>query len=449
MTERLLIFSDLHLAPSGPLNNFHAGMELVACLRTNCHSNTLLVFNGDTFDFLQADERRPQLVLADAPRLVEEMLSKLAATSWGKEVLEVLGGHVRSGGSFILIPGNHDPEMAHPAAVPALRKALGLEEKDYERLSIYTDSVPLSRTIGRWQVLIGHGHRGDGWNNIDASQVRQAVIEGRNVLDFPPGSHLVLKTLNDFKGVHDETTGAQKYAFIDLLKPETPLMLALLLWVAPVPTTQHLPRTVVNGLNQLIRKIMHRLHDGQYLGPGTSGGSEEWLDEFADQFVSVLTPSERKGDPAVISMRLKNWFEERGTTRPGMLSGNTAGNWFGRMVREQTRHFFDTGYLEKIDQRIVQTLLSEGVESRIVIAGHTHAARSHSLPGERLYLNTGTWTDLMQFPTNIEDEDLWTWRRLLLNNQVPRLKRLTYAEVTPEGGALRWWCPDPASGLGA
>ncbi len=79
----------------------------------------------------------------------------------------------------------------------------------------------------------------------------------------------------------------------------------------------------------------------------------------------------------------------------------------------------------------------------MVISGHTHAARSITLPGERVYLNTGTWTDLMRFPGEVDDLGLLKWKAALLRNEVERLQRLTYAVVDEAGARLEWWKPDP------
>lgn len=159
----------------------------------------------------------------------------------------------------------------------------------------------------------------------------------------------------------------------------------------------------------------------------------------------MLTEDERRS--ADMTLRsLENWLEERAMPQPGMLSAAPAGgSYLGRLIHKLTHHFFDLQHLSDADRQVVQAHLPEGAGPRILICGHTHAARQHALPEDRLYLNTGTWTDLMRFPTSPEDRGLMDWRERLLRNEVPRLQRLTYAEVTPEGGALRWWRPDPVA----
>lgn len=444
MHNRLLVFSDLHLAPPGPLNNFHSGPALAECLRDRCQPDTLLVLNGDIFDFLQLGERPKQFVLADTPRVIQETLSSIASTQWGQAVFNALADHVRAGGHCLLIPGNHDPELAHPEALPLLRQALALSPDD-ERLSIRIESEPLQLQVHRWQVVIGHGHRGDGWNDIDSAQVRQAASSGHESLTFPPGSLLVLETINALKQQVDKATGAPKYAFIDLLKPEGLMMFALLLWVDPVLTLAHLPGFGVNGARTIERVLRRKLQSGPVLSGSQPQRSSDWAEELADQLVSVLSEDERKSPDMTLRL-VEEWLQgRRGPSRRGLLGPGTGEEHFGRLFHAQSRDFFHLRQLSGADQRVVQAHLPEGSGPRILICGHTHAARRLQVGEERLYLNTGTWTDLMGFPELSTVQALRKWKERLLRNEVPRLRRQSYAEVTPEGGELRWWTPDPVA----
>jgi UDP-2,3-diacylglucosamine pyrophosphatase LpxH len=444
--RQILVFSDLHMAPPGPLNNFHAGPQLAACLRKECTSDTLLVLNGDIFDFLQMEKHPRRLVAVDLPSLIQDMLTQVANTPWGRDVFAALGAHVAAGGRCMYLPGNHDPEMAHPSAEGALRRALGLAEDD-PRLSIHGDSEPLSVTVGPWRVLIGHGHRGDAWNNIDTGQVRRAAMEKEPFPALPPGSFLVLDTLNTLKSKPDRRTGAT-YSFIDLLKPEGLVKVAILLWAGPRAAIHHLPGVTGNGVQKLVRSLDHLLEGGQHLGPDSSGHQRQLpnlLDELAEGLVATLTESERQGNSELLLLELEDYFEGRtSAANAGMLAGGQRiQDWFGRYVHKHTRRFFDLAHQDDVDRNIIWENLPEGSGPRIVICGHTHAARVCSLPGDRLYLNTGTWTDLMHFHEIFKFEDFMEAREKFLRNEVPRVQRLSYAKVTAEGGTLAWHEPDP------
>lgn len=72
----------------------------------------------------------------------------------------------------------------------------------------------------------------------------------------------------------------------------------------------------------------------------------------------------------------------------------------------------------------------------MVIAGHTHAVREIRVSLDHTYFNTGTWTYLIAFPFVVADETLKTWIDRLEVRTVPRVKRLTWAEITPDRVAL-------------
>ena len=57
----------------------------------------------------------------------------------------------------------------------------------------------------------------------------------------------------------------------------------------------------------------------------------------------------------------------------------------------------------------------------------------------RVYLNTGTWMDLMKLPPLGDDAAAEAWIDQLEAGDVERVRRRTYAEVTEEGARLETW----------
>src|SRR5262245_58477321 len=115
MSRRVIVVSDLHIAPPGRLNSFHAHAALAGLLRESARvPETTLVLNGDVLDLLQIEGRSPGLGLALAAAFVDETLDQLAHDPGGRDVLVALGEVARGGTTCIVIPGNHDPELLHP-----------------------------------------------------------------------------------------------------------------------------------------------------------------------------------------------------------------------------------------------------------------------------------------------------------------------------------------------
>jgi hypothetical protein len=105
--------------------------------------------------------------------------------------------------------------------------------------------------------------------------------------------------------------------------------------------------------------------------------------------------------------------------------------------------FFNRKATSRMDQAIIDSHLGslspEHAKGRVVIAGHTHAAREVSLSGDRVYLNTGTWSDLLPFPDDVQDPSLQSWIDRLEDNLLAPVRRPTYALVDGTGARLLEW----------
>ena len=116
LMSHLYVLSDLHIGPPGVLGTFFSGDELVAFLRSRHANAGTLLFNGDLFDFLELPGRPSRLDLERAPEMIEKMLDETAAHPWGPAVFTALHDFVEAGGRVVVVPGNHDLELYHPAA---------------------------------------------------------------------------------------------------------------------------------------------------------------------------------------------------------------------------------------------------------------------------------------------------------------------------------------------
>jgi hypothetical protein len=122
--------------------------------------------------------------------------------------------------------GNHDIELSLPQVRRELRRILGADGPyDFE---FFHDGE--AYLVG--DVLIEHGNRYDPFNVVDFDALRRyrSLLSRRQevpppyAFDPPAGSKMVAKVINPIK---------QQYAFIDLLKPESEVVVPLLLALEP------------------------------------------------------------------------------------------------------------------------------------------------------------------------------------------------------------------------
>ncbi|HZF51627.1 MAG TPA: metallophosphoesterase [Polyangiaceae bacterium] len=440
MTERLIVLSDLHLAPPGPLNNFHAGHALAAFVQEIARPDVTLVLAGDAFDFLQVDDRPGTLDGPAMPALIRATLDAVADTPWGRDLYKNLGDLLDRGGRCVVLPGNHDPEVAHPSFREDLLAKAG-RPPNHPGLTVHTRG-PWRTNIGPREIVVGHGHRHDPWNDIHPDTV-EAALQGQPAA-LPPGSRLVTEVLNAFKNARDER-GALRFPFVDLLKPEVPAVPLLLLYLDHDRAMKHLLPALDVGVDALTEKLAKALLGSDTLGPGTAAPTTSPAHDIARALAVTYTATERK-NPRRCADDLGDWLHGEDS---GVVEGTLAahGGIRPRLLRAFLRsasdegRFFNREHLSGDDRAIVLQHLPPNAPPRVVIAGHTHAAREVWLNESHAYINTGTWTDLIEYPAKIDDAELRTWIDRLERREIPRVQRLTYAEVTPEKGTLESYPP--------
>ena len=172
--------------------------------------------------------------------------------------------------------------------------------------------------------------------------------------------------------------------------------------------------------------------------------------DLAEGLVAALTAAERAAPRALLD-RLENAFGGAGPAGEGTLAASPPLGLFLRAAHRAFHDggsFFDTASLGALDRAIVAEHLPAACGPRVVIAGHTHAAREARPSPDRVYLNTGTWTDLLQVPEEADAGALARWANELRGGRAPRLRRLHYAEITPDTAGLRVWRAESAQVAG-
>lgn len=400
VSKRVIVLSDLHLGPVGPLATFREGATLAALLRVLRADPTPvleIVLAGDVFDFLQTPGYAG-FDAAKAPDRLGEILRGPETAPVVAAMGELAG---REGIEITVLAGNHDPEMLLPLVREAFEKAIGREGSvrwaDDEPLRPRDgDDVPVwGRAVGdeHGQVWIVHGDRWDPHNVIERDRLREAIAAGQSV-ELPVGSQLVYDVLQKLQVDH---------RWIPELKPELSVVVPLLLYLDPLQTMKFLRSHFKLSLELLGGAVATKLRLGDLFGEEPGGDSStsatppapaDLPDELASLIAGAL-PKQLAGDPERAESELVEWLSkgDAGQTpvADGVLAAHTGARrallraWL-RAVRAVERRADPNG--DDGMARAARRFLPAGLAA--FVAGHTHGPRSRVHEGVR-YFNTGTW----------------------------------------------------------
>ena len=437
--QRVVILSDLHVAPSRQLGHFHESRRLADWmdrLAGESGPEVCLVLAGDIFDFLEIEGRPGVFDLEGTEALVADSLETIGKNPEMGRFFEGTARFMHAGGKIVLIPGNHDLEFLHPVTSPVLDRFLG------GPVEVLREKAIWSCQAGDWELVVGHGHLGDSFNRVDLHAVHSALRAGKKSIPLPPGSELVLKTLNAFKRAIDPVSGERRFPFVDSLKPEAGVLF-LLFYLDASLVIKNLPSAVGPFLKKLMGSFRSQVRSGIVLGTQNTE-DEEYINELGGVLAGICL---EEGVNATMGVQqLTEYLEGFSEGRPGTLANHSGvRKWFLRaalryMGRDGASHF-DLKCPSELDKEIIAKYLPKSSQRKVVVCGHTHAARHIELEGSRVYLNTGTWTELIDFSNLAEEKDPGTKEFIdrLEKGLAERATRLTYAEVTADGPKLCDW----------
>lgn len=447
-TERLVyIISDLHVGgayaadPSTGERGFRLCTnvpklaEFVAAVdaRGRAGEDVELIINGDFIDFLaEVGQDGAFSAFRTDPMEAVRVFDQIVAQD--RVLFDALRDLLAGGGMLTLLLGNHDVELSFPAVRKRFEEVLGVSGQS--RFRFLYDGEAL--VIG--DALIEHGNRYDAWNQVDHDQLRQlrSMQSRRQAVpaDFeyapPSGSRLVATVMNPVK---------KDYPFVDLLKPEQETMLPILLALEPDARghiAELLPlaaATTKRGVSKKDAAMPAQL--GNISSVGAGDGDDAAFSPFAPKKAPPRTPTQADrldavmtrlvgqdhaggstaaetgdapmlGDISFRSSLESGWSRAKSLVSLLVARGNDdkARPLDDKRVRDlraalrawQTSGTFDEGtettaaYLDAARQ-----LAQNGI--RYVVFGHTHLAKRVEIsPGGPVYLNSGTWGDLMRVP---------------------------------------------------
>jgi len=434
MRHQVYVISDLHLG-GAPGAEGHPGFqicpprtqEMMAAFidrlpASSADTDAHLVIAGDIVDFLaeepfQAFTVEPQAALAKFRSIV-----KSTAPIWAALRRFV----TERRGALTLLLGNHDVELSLPATRQALLEVLGAGRVHF----IYDNEAFV---LG--PLLIEHGNRFDAWNAVSHGALRRVRSQLSRRLpavpDFPalPGSRLVVDVMNPLK---------KDYPFIDLLKPEDAGAL-------PIAAA---------------------------LGAGGLGDVWKFFGNYRRQFAVDYDESQEPLDPELIASPPDSDQALYNAARDIAAGGDaTQVRFFGDLlagvrstIDEKKRKLrrdalfkafdltlsmhtdsFDTGKEKAEYLKAAQRSAKAGF--KVVVYGHTHLVKRIAIGADQksVYLNSGTWADLMRVPEEVWSIDKAAGRKAmeafvddLENSRLDAWRRScpTYARVELEGDAV-------------
>lgn len=443
--RRVYVISDLHLgglwaAPEKQDRGFrmmthpHVLAEFIRTLAARTLEwPTELVINGDFLDFLaeQHTGKDRWIPFIENISEAERCFDDLSKREGDSEVFDALNLFVKRGHALTLVLGNHDVELCLPAVRRAFEKRIGIGFRQACRFLYDGEAYEVG------DALIEHGNRYDPVNVVTHDKLRRLrSLQSRRQFQYqqgqftsPAGSALVAEVMNPLK---------VNYPFIDLLKPESEPLFALVL--ALEPNYRGKLKKLVSLASLAPEAIHHRLAEpalpsmpGDIASTGQSTGV--FLGDLTDRAIktrsvtdenelrlllSTCLPAEiidelleNDNDPAAavtdgdisFAPRVKGWLglakllASRKSTaiRKRLLSVQQA---LGALDEDRT---FDQGYETGKRYREAAEELSSNY--RTIVFGHTHHAKAVTLESGATYFNSGTWANRMRFPQDLFEPD--------------------------------------------
>lgn len=425
-----------------------------------------LVINGDFVDFLAEEhDTQPPWVpfLFDRGLAVDTFATISSRTGPGgdAQVFDALRTFVLKGHRLTLLLGNHDLELGLPEVREAFLSRIGASRVGDVRFLYDGEAYAVG------DAMIEHGNQYDAPNFVDHDGFRRArERRSRGFFELqakhfapPPGTELVCSVMNPIKS---------RYAFIDLLKPESEPLFALLLALEPDAASElgRVATVLARARTQFFPKVSAMKSPVR----GTRATPTVSLTPPTDE-ISALRTLLAEATSHAANTELLALLEQTSAPARATRGGATRGgrqwlidrrNWLAGKLSLLT--LLAEGRDSPVDRRLravhqalcvldndqtwdmgqepdttyrraaLELTRTERSSFKYVVFGHTHHAKNVSLKETGgTYLNTGTWANLMRFPAQARSPDVETalpaLRELFDAVRANRLER--YIEFSP------------------
>lgn len=398
--RRRVVISDVHMGGGDRLDDFDDDAALVAFIDHYVAGDepTELILAGDTAEFLQV--RLPGLdddeySDAAAARRLDAVVTAHA------EVFAALARLVADPRhQLTVLIGNHDFELHYPAAKARLAEAVGLAADD--------PRLRFGVSYHGGGVYIVHGNQFDGWNrfvNFDGVTQPFEVVRG---------TQLVKEVINDL-----EDDPLPYAPLIDNVKPTSAFFwyLVALPRLRSAPSRRFLARGVAGFIQVVAWPAPHQM-------PITGHGPGGLLSAPPTRALWRLVARFRRDRVRRHREVSRQVGEVVGSVEPPQEVIDQVQSEATRQIEREQRAFEDRFAREML--AIARHPKHHG--DTLFVCGHTHVARAVPLGLGQIYINTGTWTEIIF--------DVATMRR--------QEQRFPFLEITyPDGdrplGRLMVW----------
>lgn len=442
--DELHIISDLHMGGQPGFQILKEGSRLASFIRwvgrQRPDGQVGLVLNGDVIDSL-AEEIGGYLAADSAGT----MMSRIFNDQSFIPIWDALSEFVSTTGRLlVIIMGNHDIELSFPAVQRMMENRLaGSDTSARGRIIFSTEGAGYSCLVGQKRVFCTHGNEKDSWNCIDFSALFDLARHQNAGIPFSPsswhpnaGTRLVKDIMNEIK---------HKYAWIDLLKPETKATVGVLVVLAPEQIGK-----ISRGIPIVWDKIRGGLRIHGLLGADEfSVRDPESAQIIAlDQLLGSNLLEGVKGGQFIIGNADNMLLEAEASLnkpRTSRICGEKTLGWSqlvwdrltgiekSEALRRALKDWLQddrTFEITNRDKMFEATMADVGPSVDFIVTGHTHLERMIKLDSGQCYFNCGTWIRLFRFTDDILDSpDLFNKvYNVLMDGSIQAIDR---AEIEP------------------
>src|SRR5262245_2779966 len=231
--DEIHVISDLHMGGAKPdfqilkqTKRLSGFIRWVTAQRPD--GRVALVLNGDVIDTL-AEDVGGYIATSNAASTVERVMNDPSFEPVWNALSDFTKKPLRT---LVIVIGNHDIELALPPVQRLIVSRLADDDElARSRIEFSTAGAGHACMVGNARVFCIHGNEVDSWNFVryeDLSRLARRLNAGRTLepSEWEPnaGTRMVKDVMNDIK---------RRYAWIDLLKPETQAAIGVLVVLDP------------------------------------------------------------------------------------------------------------------------------------------------------------------------------------------------------------------------